>query len=119
MRWGLGHGLPLTAWIEWCHECRQLLLVSAAAAGWDGGAGRPHLLMQGVPARTLLTGLACGALPPSHQVLSVIKGLAAEGVTIVATIHSPTSYAFALFDRCVAGSPRASVRGGQAPVGDP
>jgi ABC-type histidine transport system ATPase subunit len=41
--------------------------------------------------------------PPLHpqrpgQVLTVIKGLAAEGVTIVATIHSPTSYAFSLFD---------------------
>ncbi len=30
--------------------------------------------------------------------MATVKTLAAGGVTICATIHSPTSYAFALFD---------------------
>lgn len=38
-------------------------------------------------------------LKPAHQVISLIKGLAMEGVTVVATVHSPTAYAFSLFDR--------------------
>jgi hypothetical protein len=28
----------------------------------------------------------------------VVRGLAAEGVTVVATVHSPAAYAFSLFD---------------------
>lgn len=30
--------------------------------------------------------------------MTVVKGLVSDGVTIVATIHSPTAYAFSLFD---------------------
>jgi ABC-type multidrug transport system ATPase subunit len=30
--------------------------------------------------------------------MTVVKGLVKDGVTIVATIHSPTAYAFSLFD---------------------
>ena len=33
------------------------------------------------------------------QVMTVVKGLAKTGTTICATIHSPTSYCFGLFDR--------------------
>lgn len=33
------------------------------------------------------------------QVMSVVKSLAAHGITICATIHSPTPYTFNLFDR--------------------
>ena len=36
------------------------------------------------------------AIPP--QVMAVVKGLVKDNVTIVATIHSPTAYAFGLFD---------------------
>jgi ABC-type multidrug transport system ATPase subunit len=34
----------------------------------------------------------------SNEVMTVVKGLVKDGVTIVATIHSPTAYAFSLFD---------------------
>eukprot|EP00878_Enallax_costatus_P031984 GHUV01035066.1.p1 GENE.GHUV01035066.1~~GHUV01035066.1.p1 ORF type:complete len:213 (+),score=44.45 GHUV01035066.1:731-1369(+) len=34
----------------------------------------------------------------SNEVMTVVKGLVSDGVTIVATIHSPTAYAFSLFD---------------------
>ena len=40
---------------------------------------------------------------PNHptilQVMSVVKSLASHGITICATIHSPTPYTFNLFDR--------------------
>jgi hypothetical protein len=36
---------------------------------------------------------------PSTQVMSVVKSLAAYGITVCATIHSPTPYCFNLFDR--------------------
>eukprot|EP00879_Flechtneria_rotunda_P005742 GHRR01006043.1.p1 GENE.GHRR01006043.1~~GHRR01006043.1.p1 ORF type:complete len:547 (+),score=129.21 GHRR01006043.1:934-2574(+) len=34
----------------------------------------------------------------SNEVMTAVKGLTHGGVTIVATIHSPTAYAFSLFD---------------------
>ncbi len=33
------------------------------------------------------------------QVMSVVKGLMKSGMTICATIHSPTPFCFRLFDR--------------------
>lgn len=36
-------------------------------------------------------------LPP--QVMSVVKSLVKDGTTICATIHSPTSFCFSLFDK--------------------
>ena len=35
----------------------------------------------------------------SNEVMTVVKALAESGVTVCATIHSPTSYCFNLFDR--------------------
>lgn len=35
----------------------------------------------------------------SNEVISVVKSLALMGITVCATIHSPTPYAFGLFDR--------------------
>jgi ABC-type multidrug transport system ATPase subunit len=35
----------------------------------------------------------------SNEVISVVKSLANMGITVCATIHSPTPYAFGLFDR--------------------
>lgn len=34
----------------------------------------------------------------ANEVMTVVQGLAADRVTILATIHSPTAYAFSLFD---------------------
>jgi ABC-type multidrug transport system ATPase subunit len=34
----------------------------------------------------------------ANEVMSVVQGLAAEGVTVVSTVHTPTAYAFSLFD---------------------
>ena len=39
-----------------------------------------------------------GSLRLVKQVMSVVKGLIKDNVTIVATIHSPTAYAFSLFN---------------------
>lgn len=35
----------------------------------------------------------------SNETMTVVKSLVKEGVTICATIHSPSPYTFALFDR--------------------
>jgi ATP-binding cassette, subfamily G (WHITE), member 2 len=35
----------------------------------------------------------------ANEVLTYVKALTATGITVVATIHSPTAYAFGLFDR--------------------
>ena len=36
---------------------------------------------------------------PCLQVMTVVKSLAHSGITVCATIHSPTPYCFGLFDR--------------------
>lgn len=46
--------------------------------------------------------LAISLLPPvcmPVQVMTVVKHLVSDGVTVCATIHSPTSYCFNLFDK--------------------
>lgn len=35
----------------------------------------------------------------ANEVMTVVRSLVSSGVTIIATIHSPTAYAFSLFDR--------------------
>lgn len=55
----------------------------------------------------------------ANEVMTVIKGLAADGTTICTTIHSPTPYAFSLFDtlmilnrgKTIYYGPRASAIG--------
>ena len=37
----------------------------------------------------------------SNEVMTVVKSLTKDGTTICATIHSPTAYCFALFDRLI------------------
>jgi ABC-type multidrug transport system ATPase subunit len=34
----------------------------------------------------------------ANEVVALVRALTAEGVTVVATVHSPTAYAFSLFD---------------------
>ena len=34
----------------------------------------------------------------ANEVIALVRGLTAEGVTVVATVHSPTAFAFSLFD---------------------
>ena len=35
----------------------------------------------------------------ANEVMSIVKSLANMGITVVATVHSPTPYTFGLFDR--------------------
>ena len=37
----------------------------------------------------------------ANEVMTVVKGLVADGTTICATIHSPTPLTFSLFDRVI------------------
>jgi ATP-binding cassette subfamily G (WHITE) protein 2 len=34
----------------------------------------------------------------ANEVISLLKGITTDGVTVVATVHSPTAYALTLFD---------------------
>jgi hypothetical protein len=61
-----------------------------------------------VPSWRVRPSTARSTLPP--QVLDVLKGLAKGGVTILATVHSPSSYGFALFDRSAAALLELGVR---------
>lgn len=83
--------------------CRNVLIGSPTARGISGGQAKrvnvaialitnPRVLFLDEPT----TGLDSFT---SNEVLSVIKGIAEEGVTVCATIHSPSSYCFNLFDR--------------------
>jgi ABC-type multidrug transport system ATPase subunit len=55
----------------------------------------------------------------ANEVMTVVQGLAADGVTILATIHSPTAYAFSLFDSLmmlVSGSQALQAHTGEQSV---
>ena len=78
-------------------------VVSGARGGaYAGGATRSR------PRPTLFRRTFSPPSPPPHEgldsytankVMDVVKGLAKGGLTVCATIHSPTAHAFALFDR--------------------
>lgn len=83
--------------------CRHTLIGSPDRRGISGGQGKrvnigialisnPHVLFLDEPTSGLDS-------YTSNEVMTVVKNLASTGITICATIHSPTPYCFALFDR--------------------
>ena len=84
-------------------SCRDVLIGSELARGISGGQakrvnigialiGNPRVLFLDEPT----TGLDSFT---SNEVISVIKSLSSSGITVCATIHSPSEYAFSQFDR--------------------
>ena len=82
--------------------CRKVLIGSNMARGISGGQAKrvnvgialvsnPRVLFLDEPT----TGLDSFT---SNEVISVLKSLATSGITVCATIHSPSPYAFAMFD---------------------
>ena len=83
--------------------CRKVKIGSAIARGISGGQAKrvnigialitsPRILFLDEPTSGLDSYTA-------NEVMTVVKALAESGITVCATIHSPTPYAFALFDR--------------------
>ncbi|GFR47309.1 hypothetical protein Agub_g8996 [Astrephomene gubernaculifera] len=86
-------------------RCRDVKIGNAMAKGISGGQAKrtnigialitnPRVLFLDEPT----SGLDSFT---SNEVMTVVKALAKEGVTICATIHSPTSYCFSLFDSLI------------------
>ena len=82
--------------------CRNVLIGSNMARGISGGQAKrvnvgialvsnPRVLFLDKPT----TGLDSFT---SNEVISVMKNLASNGITVCATIHSPSPYAFSMFD---------------------
>ncbi|KAK9808027.1 hypothetical protein WJX73_006051 [Symbiochloris irregularis] len=84
-------------------SCRDVRIGSALARGISGGqAKRVNIGIALVTdARVLFLDEPTSGLDSytANEVMTVVKGLAKTGTTICATIHSPTSYCFDLFDR--------------------
>uniref|UniRef100_A0A7S0ULM3 ABC transporter domain-containing protein n=1 Tax=Polytomella parva TaxID=51329 RepID=A0A7S0ULM3_9CHLO len=83
--------------------CRDVKIGGAMEKGISGGQAKrtniglalvsnPRLLFLDEPTSGLDSYTA-------NEVMTAVKHLAAEGVTICSTIHSPTAYCFGLFDR--------------------
>jgi ABC-type multidrug transport system ATPase subunit len=87
----------------WSHlSCRHVKIGNPLEKGISGGQAKrtnigialitnPRVLFLDEPTSGLDSFTA-------NEVMTVVQGLVADGVTIVATIHSPTAYAFSLFD---------------------
>ncbi|KAL6760323.1 P-loop containing nucleoside triphosphate hydrolase protein [Haematococcus lacustris] len=85
--------------------CRDVLIGSQMTKGISGGQAKrtnigialitnPRVLFLDEPTSGLDS-------YTSNEVMTVVKHLVADGTTICATIHSPTSYCFNLFDRLI------------------
>ena len=83
--------------------CRDVLIGNELSKGISGGQAKrvnigialitnPRVLFLDEPTSGLDSFTA-------NEVISVVKSLANYGITVCATIHSPTPYAFGLFDR--------------------
>jgi ABC-type multidrug transport system ATPase subunit len=88
--------------IGWSPSCRHVKIGNPLEKGISGGQAKrtnigialitnPRVLFLDEPTSGLDSFTA-------NEVMTVAQGLVADGVTIVATIHSPTAYAFSLFD---------------------
>lgn len=97
-------------------SCRNVLIGSDMARGISGGQSKrvnigialitnPRVLFLDEPTSGLDSFTA-------NEVMSVVKSLAIHGITVCATIHSPTPYCFKLFDRLL-----LLLRGGTAYFG--
>ncbi|GLI65656.1 hypothetical protein VaNZ11_009256 [Volvox africanus] len=86
-------------------RCRDVRIGNALSKGISGGQSKrtnigialitsPRVLFLDEPT----SGLDSFT---SNEVMTMVKSLAAGGVTICATIHSPTSYCFSLFDSLI------------------
>jgi ATP-binding cassette subfamily G (WHITE) protein 2 len=84
-------------------SCKDVLIGSELSKGISGGQAKrvnigialitnPRVLFLDEPTSGLDSFTA-------NEVMSVVKSLANYGITVCATIHSPTPYAFGLFDR--------------------
>ena len=84
-------------------QCRGVVIGSDLQRGISGGQAKrvnigialisgPQILFMDEPT----TGLDSFT---ANEVMDVVKKLAAGGITVAATIHSPTAYTFNLFDR--------------------
>lgn len=83
--------------------CRKVRIGSPLARGISGGQAKrvnigialitnPRILFLDEPTSGLDSYTA-------NEVMTVVKSLAGHGITVCATIHSPTPYSFSLFDR--------------------
>jgi ABC-type multidrug transport system ATPase subunit len=84
-------------------DCRRVRIGDPLVKGISGGQAKrtnigialvtsPRVLFLDEPTSGLDSFTA-------NEVVSLLKAIASDGVTILATIHSPTAYAFSLFDR--------------------
>jgi len=98
---GLGVGLGVGSGLGWGYG----LVVGVETEGIAGGGdtvqkvtmSRPTTPSQSFQPHTRHTTPGT----PNQQVITVVKALVVDDVTVVATIHSPTAHTFAMFDRCV------------------
>lgn len=85
------------------HTCAGVQIGSSMARGISGGQAKrvnigialvanPRVLFLDEPTSGLDSYTA-------SEVMSVVKSLSRQGITVCATIHSPTPYCFSLFDR--------------------
>mmetsp|Transcript_89480 Transcript_89480/g.164037 ORF Transcript_89480/g.164037 Transcript_89480/m.164037 type:complete len:645 (+) Transcript_89480:87-2021(+) len=83
-------------------KCRDTVIGNVLKRGISGGQAkrvnialslitRPAVIFMDEPTSGLDSRMA-------NEVVSIVKKLAAEGRTVVATVHAPTSYAFSKFD---------------------
>jgi len=86
-------------------SCRDVLIGDSLSKGISGGQAKrtnigialvtnPRVLFLDEPTSGLDSYTA-------NEVMTVVKGLDSSGVTICATIHSPSQYTFHLFDRLI------------------
>lgn len=90
-------------------KCRDTVIGNALARGISGGQAkrvnialalitRPAVIFMDEPTSGLDSRMA-------NEVVAIVQKLAKEGRTVVATVHSPTSFAFSMFDELMMLAP--------------